>query len=62
MIYLSYTLSSNAKYSSLLIPTVRILFLIMSTSISSYSGITTALLAPGKVSMWCDLPVKSCFA
>jgi hypothetical protein len=47
--YPHYIRLINPKYSSRLMPAVRILFLIISTSISSYSGITTALLAPGHV-------------
>ena len=39
--------SKSAKYCSLLIPAVRILFLIISTSISSYSGMTITRFAPG---------------
>ena len=47
-----YTLSSSLKYSSLLMFTVRILFLIISTPTSSYSGITTARFAPWQVKTW----------
>ncbi len=38
---------NSSKYSSLVIPTVRILLLIISTSISEYSGITIARFASG---------------
>ena len=34
--------------------TVRMLVLIISTAISLYSGITTALFARGKVRTWCE--------
>ena len=47
-----YTLCSSLKYSSLLMFTVLILFLIISTPTSSYSGITTARFAPWQVKTW----------
>ena len=44
----------SSKYSSRVMSTVFMLFLIISTSISLYSGITTARLAPGQIRIWCQ--------